>query len=298
MMSDNESPRLRYPWHYVKFVNDHATGTSLAGSAPFVARYHSFKDLVYELPEHPADSPWKLDVPVKKLSGSPLKARADLILYRCSDDEGTVAQMFSNATLHTPQRFNGILLVRTRYWFAFARNGAATFANDQARYVAMHNFFLHTFFDATPKPFIFALSGAGLRLPRIAVVLQPHFTFAPLAHNDHDPDYPPDPTPSRANVVVKLVKAPVGPPAPHPVTTSLNSATGAARILEGDLGPCLARFALGISPTNAAAPHAPVTFNNTPITVADIGASGIPATVAKMLGDPRGSAARVVSALP
>jgi hypothetical protein len=300
MMRSNKLPRLRFGWHYVRFVNDSVGPTSLAAGAPYVLRYptaSSIGDISHFLPDvtgHADNHPWQIVAPPTRLSGSPATAYADLVLYRCGDDEGTVAQMFGS--LAAAQRVNGILLVRTNYWFAFSPNGTLDFTDNPTRYSLMTKFYqsVHFASGATPLSFVLA-GGSSLQLPRIAVMFQPRFTFGPRAADDTVFGAP-RPTQAQADVVVHVVKA-----GATPVASNLASVSGArpdVQIGETDLGPCLARFALGVTPVlPGAAPGAASAVNNAAITVADMQSSGIAATIALMLGDPGGSA-RTFGPLP
>jgi hypothetical protein len=192
MMKGNYFPRLHYLWHHVHALNTEPSMSAalhIAEGDGYVATHPTYgapRSPIYALPDlgpkhRAALHPWRV-IAKRRLHD------CDLILYPLGDDESSRAGVFGKTALF----LDGILLVRTKYWFEFPTAGAgqSDFKDDNARLHVMKQFewdfhvpggIRNSFVSTSPHS----------RLKAVGVLFQPCFEFAPFpqkkaAINDAD----------------------------------------------------------------------------------------------------------------
>ncbi|HET9956619.1 MAG TPA: hypothetical protein VFQ61_19110 [Polyangiaceae bacterium] len=171
MMNSNRLPRLRHFWHHVKILNEHPPFAQLPG-IPYSLVHTKFGDsqLTYRVPPRDDHSPY---API--FSDAPIPGgHGHCAMWALGDDEGSVRSLFGleNAAL-MPDRMQGLLIVRVRFRFIFAKGISLERAWEDLR-----NFHLKLC-DSKQIPQVRFLLGGGEPFPRIAVVIQPQYEIGP-----------------------------------------------------------------------------------------------------------------------
>ncbi len=259
LMNHNQLPRLRHYWHSVEALNKDPAFQSAKG--PFVIR-HETLDLEYThaLDEH--QHPYAAVFYGEQIPGG----LGDCALFPIGQDEGTAQAMFAlhsgpMTTLALTDRFDGILVVRSRIRFNFASTVLAI-----QRWALIWKDFVGKIYDKDGRQFIrFALAG-GQKLARIAVLFQPHCVDSGS----------PDPADHVGLVITS------GSPVADPFASGAVSNSTSLDVNQFNVFAML-RGILGVSTSVGTPPIA----NTTPLTPADL--SGLAKFVDGKLGDPPGT---------
>jgi len=320
LMHNNLRPRLRHYWQFVEALNHESMFSAALPDGPYVLEnQHGVYEggrLRYELP-----------VTTKRFPGSDLVkpwdpiwqgtlGLSDAMLLRLGDDEGSVGNMFQaevggkeKPPLRKNQRYDGLLVLRTYFWFDFEGPFVGQTSPDPLEPLDTDS----SFFDAqwrvarklhdliydrktvnprwllslVPNPAAFG--GAAPLFQRIAVLFQPQVEFGPR-HGRTGPINTSS-TPSAGGIAARvwcIVEDDGGKTMPHPLLQSAQAQP--MRIGRSQVDLSLLRFALGIpwamflpAPFNKWVP------NDKPFDAADL--AGITQLVGQALGDPVGSGA-------
>lgn len=288
-MRSNKLPRLRYLWHHIAaFLNSGSAKGSLP-EGPYVSHEPAFpRGLTHKIADGNATQPWGL---LGQRAGP--AGRSNLVLYRVGDDEATVQRIFprpASAPAAPGTWIQGILVVSMRIWFNFLPSAAGDFPNAASRFALMQTFHKTVFAPNMTLKQRFVVEGpAAVRLPRIGILFQPRVEFGPnpQALNGFTP---PNATEANADFVVDVVFQSGPPPLKNPILPAGWPPSAKPRFVIGPsgVGTSILRFGLGIGPSPTAL--------MTPLTAAEV--NPIAAVVQAMLGDPAGTTARTVKALP
>lgn len=280
MMRSNALPRLRYGWQHARWLEQDPMVRAVLGGKPQVFSYPNFAGgLRYKLPDGNRQHPWTV-VARSKLS----PGFGDLLLYHLGDDEGSVEAMFGPR--RADQRLDGLVIVRTKFWFNFAKGANRDFNNDVERYQLMRAF--HTrLYDGfgRPRQRMLVQADAGARLRNLALFLQPQYEFGPEPTEKT--------TEADADLVVDLIQDEGSPELGNlGLIDTTDERHRRLRFGTSHLGVALMRYALHIGPYISAPDGRSVPVQDA-IQPADL--SDIAAQVCAMLGEPPHS--RTVSSL-
>lgn len=277
----NRLPRLRHFWHHVKTFNEDGS-FSAAPARPYALVHETFggaAGITYALPK--PDSPSTYD---------PIFADADIAnghgecaLFSLGDDEGSAHAMFvprsTSAILPASDRFQALLVVRTRLRFVFESTIAAPL-----RWKLMKDFH-EKLFGAQGKMLVrFSLLGAA-PYHRIAVLLMPHYAYDEFVPQldilDGKPVHLTDP----ADVVFRIVNS-TGTPVPNPfLRPRLSGSEIRIEHSAFSFEPAM-RYVLGVRTWNPGAGGKPV-VDAAPLHPGDI--QGLARLVEQRLGEARGA---------
>lgn len=236
MMAGNCLPRLRYVFPLLRRLEREPSIRAVLGHAARVVRYPSFHGgITYGVPDSTVEHPWTLMARARLSRGF-----GDLLLYHLGDDEGSVEAMFG--PLPPERRVDGLMLVRTKFWFDFARGAARDFRDDVERFLVIHEF-NSLFYDVAgrPSPSLLLQGPSARRLPNLALVLQPHYEFGPQPTNAL--------LRQEADLIVEVLQDEGSPELGTLVRLNdSHQLNRRLRVGRTQVGPALMRYALNIGP--------------------------------------------------